>query len=271
MRENVSVDEALKKGRMKLVYLPMVVTFGIIGLAFYIDTQHIQQGWVIPIGFLVGFVSGWLVWSYFVVEWKIWAYENVRNINELKRKAINEKLIWKDRSWLEKTEFKNYQQKQQLKHLEKKFLEKDIFHDDLSVPKETVIKYSKSDIILGFVICLGMIGVGIYFYIEDSGYLWLVFIVIGSFLSYQQIKKVIDKSPQIIINEKGIKLKDESLVTWNNIHEDQVYTRSSGKNSTNYLKFNNEQISISDLDVTFTEMENLLHVYRVRYEKNNAN
>ena len=113
---NVTVKEALKKGRIRLVYLPMLMTFGIIGLGIYLGVENIFGGWIFPVAFIVGFSSGWLSWSYFVVEWKIWAYENVRNINELQRKAVKEKLICDSESWFEKTQFKNYQQKQKLKN-----------------------------------------------------------------------------------------------------------------------------------------------------------
>ena len=49
--------------------------------------------------------------------------------------------------WFEKTEFKTLQEKTKLKSLEKKFLEKDIYKDDLSVPKQTIIYYSKTSLI----------------------------------------------------------------------------------------------------------------------------
>ena len=106
MIENVSVDEALNKGRWKLVYLPMIVLFSCVGLSFYIKSQEILDGWIIAVGFIVGFLLSWLVWSYFVVDWKVWAFENVRNVHELQRKAIEQRLIWSEGSWFEKTEFK---------------------------------------------------------------------------------------------------------------------------------------------------------------------
>lgn len=266
---NITVDEALKKGRIKLVYLPMIITFGIIGCGFFLSYKNILGGWIILASFLIGFVSGWLSWSYFVVEWKIWAYENVKNINELQRKAVNEKLIWDNGSWFEKTEFKNYQQKQKLKQLEKKFLEKDIYKDDFSVPKETIIFYSRITIIFFLIIYLGTSLLGAYFLLEQE-YFGLLFLGFGLYLSYEQFKKLKDKSPQIVINDKGIKLKSEKLIYWNKIYNDRVYSQSNGKRSTSYLAFNDEKIEIDDLEIKFEKLENLLHIYRVRYEKNNS-
>lgn len=269
MQNLVTVEQALKKGRFKLVYLPMILTFGIIGLGFFLSGKYFFGGWIIPVSFLVGFIFGWLSWSYFVVEWKIWAYENVRNIHELQRKAVEEKLIWNTGSWFEKTEFKNYEQKQKLKQLEKKFLEKDSYKDDVSVPKETIIFYSRSAILFLIVIYLGISFLGIYFLLEKE-YFGLLFLGFGLYLSYEQFKKIRDKSPQIVINDKGIKLKNENLTSWSRIYNDRVYVQSNGKKSTSYLAFNNEKIQIDDLSIRFEKLENLLHVYRVRFEKNNS-
>lgn len=138
----------------------------------FLSNQNILDGWIIPVGFLVGFSMGWLVWSYFVVEWKIWAYENVRNVHELQRKAIDEKLIWASGSWFEKTEFKNNKQKQKLKQLNTKFHEKDFFKDDISVPKETIIYYSKITISVLLILFLGTSFLGAYLLVEKNILVW---------------------------------------------------------------------------------------------------
>ncbi|KAF2330279.1 hypothetical protein [Flavobacterium daemonense] len=265
MTETVTVEQALSKGRWQLKHLPMIVTFGVIGGGIYLFYLKIFDGWIIPVGFALGFLSGWLVWSYFVNQWKIWAYENVRNVHELQRKAVEEKLIWESGSWFEKTEFKDYQQKQKLKQLEKKFLEKDVFKDDISVPKETVVYNSRIIILFSLLLGLGMLVLGIYL-LYDEHYFGLFFVGISLYSAYTQIKKLRDKSPQIIFNAEGIKLKDENLVKWKNIRNDRVFTEIRGKNSTTYLAFNNEKIDIGELDIKTQDLEKMLHVYRVRYE-----
>jgi uncharacterized membrane protein YciS (DUF1049 family) len=270
MEGTVTVEQALNRGRWKLKYLPMIATFGCIGIGFLFSEQKIFEGWIIPTGFVAGFSLGWIIWSYFVMEWKIWAYENVRNIHELQRKAIEEKLIWNSGNWFEKTEFKNYQQKRKLEQLEKKFLEKDVYKDDISIPKESIIFYSRNSIALLLMVYLGVGGLGVYFLIEKE-FIGLLFFGFGLYLSFNQIKKIRDKSPQISINDKGIKLKNENLISWDRIYNDRVYSQSNGKSSTNYLAFNDEEIEIDDLGITFSELEKLLQVYRVRYETENLN
>jgi hypothetical protein len=265
MKETVSVEQALNKGRLQLKYLPMITTFSCIGVSIFLFYLKKFDGWIVFAGFVIGFSLGWLVWSYFVNIWKIWAYENVRNLHELKRKAIEENLIWESGSWFEKTEFRNYEQKQKLNQLEKKFLEEDIFKDDLSVPKETIIRYSRITIFFLFIIYLFIAVTGVYFVLEKE-YFGLVPLAVGLYMSYNQIKKILDKNPQIIINAEGIKLKDEQLFKWKNIRNDRVFTQKRGKNTTTYLAFNDEMIDIDELDIKRKELENILHVYRVRSE-----
>ncbi|OXA71164.1 hypothetical protein B0A67_12925 [Flavobacterium aquidurense] len=268
MLKEITVNEALKKGRAKLVYLPMFVTFAIIILSIVLSTYEIVSSWIILIGFVAGFLCGWLTWSYFVNKWKIWAFGNVRNVRELKRKAIEQKLIWKDDSWFEKTEFKSLEQKTKLKSLEKKFLEKDIYQDDINVPKETIIFYSKTSLVFLLVISIGMISIGVYFLLKKDYYMSIL-IVMGLYLCYDQIKKLRDNNPQITINAKGIKLKNEKMVSWNKIYDERVFTQKGGRNSTNYLAFNDEMVDIGDLTIKFEELEKLLQVYRVRFENQN--
>lgn len=268
MEKTVTVDEALNKGRLKLVYLPLVIIIGFIGAGLLLYKNQFIGEWVLFPSLILGVTCGWLAWSYFANKWKIWAYQNVRNIHELQRKAIEEKLVWRGGSWFEKTEFKSTEQKAKLKSLQQNFLEKDLYKDDINVPKETVIFYSKGILSFLLIISLGMISLGIYSIFEKE-YFGSFLIFFGLYLTYEQIKKLRDNEPQIIINDKGIVLKDKKLISWNKIHDDRVFTRSSGKSSKTYLAFNNEMIEVDDLTIRLNQLENLLHVYRVRFENKN--
>ncbi|WP_298138761.1 hypothetical protein [Flavobacterium sp.] len=274
MRENITVAEAISKGKVKLVYLPMVILFLSIGLGFYLQFIHYFEGWIIGVSVFAGFVLAWFAWSYFVVEWKIWAFENVRNVHELKRKAIQNNLIWKDDSWFKKTEIIRYDQKQKLKQLEKKFLEKDVYHDDLNVPKETLIHYSKAAIIFGLVLGGAFSGYAIYILLTtEKEYFYLLFLAVGVYFLYNSISKLINNSPQIVINSTGITLHKQSLMKWQNITNECVESRRSGKHMNYYLvlKFNNKNIEfqIDDLNIDGEKLESLMQVYRVRFGKNN--
>lgn len=277
MRGNVTVSEALSKGRKTLVYFPMVLIFGFIGIAFYVGSLDLVEGYVIALIVLLGIILACLSWSINVNKWKIWAYENVRNVHELKRKAIEEKLIWNDGSWFEKTEFKSYEQKQKLNHLEKKFLEKDVYVDDITIPKETQIFYSKGMILFGLVFGLFFIGVTVYFYFrnDNKDLFFLLPGGLGIYFIYTSIVKIIKKEPQISINSEGIKLYKKDLMSWDNITNDFVIKRKSGKQIKCYLAFDFKidrlEVELNELGIDNDKLENLLRVYRVRYEKNNPN
>jgi hypothetical protein len=274
MRGNVMVEEAISKGKVKLVYLPMILIILFIGLGVYLKTIELIEDWMIAVFVVVGFILAWLTWSYFVVEWKIWAFENVRNVHDLKRKAIQRNLIWKDDSWFNKTEIINYEQKQKLKLLERKFLEKDVYHDDITIPKETLIHYSKVSIAFGIGFGTVFLATGIYFFTENSKeYYYLFFLGLSIYFFYFSIAKLINNQPQISINSKGIQLYKSTLMEWEFIDSEYVENRRSGKHVNYYLvfKFRNkyQEYLIDELAITPEKLEQLVRVYRVRFEKNN--
>lgn len=276
MRESVTVQQAISKGKIKLIYLPMILIFASIGIGFYLLNLELIGGWMMACICVAGLLLAWFSWSYFVVEWKVWAFENVRNVHELKRKAIQNNLIWKDDSWFNKTEIINHEQKQKLKYLEKKFVEKDVYHDDSTIPKETIIKFSKGGIAFGLVFGTAAIAFPIYLFIDgERSYFYLIFIIVGGLLIYNSVKRIRTKEPSIIINSLGIKLAEIEFMSWESISDDLIEPRKSGKNTYHYLNFmylgENFDVQIDDLDTTSEKLEKLLHVYRVRYEKNNPN
>ncbi|WP_281637544.1 hypothetical protein [Flavobacterium marginilacus] len=152
----------------------------------------------------------------------------------------------------------------------KMFSQKKIYKDDISVPKETIIYYSRNKVIFSLVNILGICALVIYLLPKE--YFGLLFLGLGYglYLLYIQINKLRDKAPQIVINDKGIKLKNKNLVPWNKIYGDRIFCQTFGKSPTNYLVFNKEEIEIDDLTIKSNELEKLLHVYRVRYDNDNS-
>lgn len=155
--------------------------------------------------------------------------------------------------------------------IEKMLPQKDIYKDDISVPKETIIYYSRNTVIFSLVNNLGIYALGIYLLLPKK-YFGLLFLGLGYCLYslYSQINKLRDKAPQIVINDKGIKLKNKNLIPWNKIYSDRIFCQRYGKGPKNYLFFNNEEIEIDYLSIKSDELKKLLHAYRVRYEKDNS-
>jgi hypothetical protein len=61
---------------------------------------------------------GWLAWSILVPRWRLWAYEQVDDIEALKREAVAAQLTWPEGHWLERTEIASRQLRHELRQLE---------------------------------------------------------------------------------------------------------------------------------------------------------
>lgn len=60
----------------------------------------------------------WLVWSIQVPRWRLWAYERVDDLTELKARAVAAQLIWPEGHWFEKTEIRTQRTRDALRRLE---------------------------------------------------------------------------------------------------------------------------------------------------------
>jgi hypothetical protein len=85
-----------------------------------LSKSNIINGGIVVIFFLFEFVFAWLIWLFMITKWRIWAFQNVRNVHELKKRAIIEILIWEVGNFFEKTEIRSNHDKIKLKQLEVK-------------------------------------------------------------------------------------------------------------------------------------------------------
>tara|TARA_R110002072_G_scaffold302651_1_gene487084 strand:+ start:899 stop:1726 length:828 start_codon:yes stop_codon:yes gene_type:complete len=273
MREEISVSKAINRGHL-IVNIPVFISmFGIPTLAFYLSDKKLIPNWGIGISFIIGFIVAWLVWSFMITKWRIWAFENVRNVHELKKRAIAEKLIWKDGKIFEKTEIRSSEQKRKLKLLEKKFEKKDIFKEDYSVPKSKKIYYSKTSNLIQMFIMLACSVFGIFLIVDSESYIvGSLLIIVGIYFAYEYFKKSTISEPQIKIDDKGIETVNVNFKNWSEIKNEEVIFINNGKSSNAYLNFDFkggfESLEITDFNITPKEMENLLRTYRIRNEKN---
>lgn len=275
MREKISVDKAIKRGHL-IVNLPVLITIiGIPSLAFFLNEQNLIPEWGIWVSFFLGIVLAWLIWSVVITKWRIWAFENVRNVHELKKRAIQENLIWNDGSIFEKTEIRNRSDKAKLEKIAKKFEKDDEYKEDHAVPKKTEIYYSKTKSYIELFISILIIGVGIYFFLKDEnkGYvLGFIMILVGLYSSSKEIKKILNEEPQITIDDNGISTINVEFRSWNLISDEEVIQEGIGK-STKYFLFyfyegqRFEKIDIASLNINRKKLENILRTYRLRYQK----
>lgn len=67
---------------------------------------------------LVSWPASWLTWSFLVTRWRIWAYERVENLDELKAMAVEVQLLWPEGHAKERTEIRTPAQQQRINELE---------------------------------------------------------------------------------------------------------------------------------------------------------
>lgn len=271
MFETVSADDAVSKGQRMINYPVLAIIIGCSVIGIFTGTFY-HKTWLFAGGIGGGFIAGWIYWSFMITRWRIWAFDNVRNVHELKKKAIKAKLIWPDDSVFNKTEIRTAEQKEKWEQLQEKFKKEDVFVDNLEVPSETVIHYSKGKNFFEMSFMLLMTLVGIYLLSTEKNLYTGVFLVaIGGFLTFREYRQATNTTAQITLNEKGIETYKTGFYSWDQVENEDVINRSSGKNSSTYLVYDHpegtEELMIDDYDTNLRDLSNLLSIYRGRFEK----
>ncbi|MDT7832463.1 hypothetical protein RQM59_08735 [Flavobacteriaceae bacterium S356] len=273
MREQISVDKAITRGHLMINLPVMIIMFGTPGVSMYLFSEKLIPNWSIGISFFLGFGLAWAYWSYAITKWRIWAFENVRNVHELKKKAIEQGLVWKDNSWFNKTEIKTASDQQKWTELEKKFEKKDIFKEDRSVPSQSIIYYSKIKNTYEFLLMLLCLVGGLYLLIKPDSYiLGTLLTLVGGYFGFKELKQVLDTNPQINLDNNGIKTINTEFKSWSEIKNEEVLMEGTGKSREFYLIYDYnegfEKLKIDDFNISPKKLENLIRTYRIRNNKN---
>ncbi len=257
--KEITVGLAIRKGKMMLTY----PVFGImaigIGITLWLVSSHFGGPYVGLIGFLLTFIIMWFWWSFFVVKWKIWAFNNVRNVHALKRRAIQVLLIWPDSSWFNKTEIKTTKQVHQLEELAYKFKQEDILEKSIDFDIETTeIKVYISKISRIFILALSILILlfGIYI-IQINPFAALISFAASIFLFSLYYNKFRDVKPQLIINKDGLKIKEEAVKPWSRIKYCKVYNTGTRRDTKWFLEVNYNKTRSGKLQTIDIELEYL--------------
>ncbi|MFM2386998.1 MAG: hypothetical protein RL660_1755 [Bacteroidota bacterium] len=276
MNETVNVDEAISKGHKMVTYPAIVIVVGIIGVTIYLGAERLIAAWGVPIGFLLSIGLSWLWWSIMITKWRIWAFHNVRNVHELKKRAIQEKLIWADNSIFESTEIRTSTDKAKLIELQNKFNQEDLFLDDLTIPNETIIYYAKRRNFIEMSLMLAILGLGMYLLnTSNDPFLGAFIAMLGALLSFKEYKEATNTKPQIIINDKGIKTINTDFYPWNDIENEEAISQGTGKYTHYYLTYHHpggqERLRIDEFETNMRSLNKLLILYRGRSKNKTTN
>src|SRR5689334_10479370 len=100
--QSISVEDAIARGHRLVNYpvwallaAPAVLTVGFGRRIEEFFGANLASKLEVTF-FVVCFVAAWVWWSFAVPKWRLWAYERVSDITELKRQAVAQKLVWPD-------------------------------------------------------------------------------------------------------------------------------------------------------------------------------
>ena len=271
MKKRVTVSQALKRAQWSINGLAFICMTGSPILGIYLYAQKLIPAWGIGVMFMLGFLLAWLMWSLLITKWKVWAFENVRNVHELKRKAIETKVIWPDDSIFNKTEIWTSSDRRKWEHLQKKFNRNDVYKEDRNVPPKTEIFYSKLKFLDVFWAIL-LTAFGIIMTYEDEITFGLICTVIGILLGLSKFSQATNKEVQIYMDHKGMKTIDTTFKKWSEIKNERIEFRARSKGRSTYLVYEYDhesvEIQIDDFAVSVKRLENAMRTYRVRFQKN---
>ncbi len=263
MKREVTVKKALRTGKFFLVVLPMMVFIAILIFgSFVVSKKDRSDVWAIAL-LPCAFLFAWLSRSLAATPWRIWAFTNVRNVHELKSRAVSDKLILSTRNFFSKTQVATRNQKRKLLELERKFEVADVFQDDTSIPPQTVIYFSKKHNLKECCFGLLLAGTGLYWVFAKEQYWMAVFFLIGDYMAILSYRKMRNRKPQLLLSETGIHYGDGPFLPWKIITKIDV--------SQNLLVYtlsglSHHVIDLSELDMRTSRIKKCIRIYIARYE-----
>ncbi len=270
----VTVDKALKRGQL-IVNLPvMFIMFCGWALVAYFGTKAIIHPAFIVVGVFLSIIIAYVYWSVMITRWRLWAFENVRNVHELKRRAIRGQLIWPDGSFFERTEIRTPSQKSKWLLLQDRFKKKDVFEEDFTVPAETKIYFSKINAI-GLIILspILMASTWLIYFEKHSWYYTVLTPVVAVYLFITGYKQLNRRKPQIILSNEGIETVNAPFYSWGEVADAEAKVEHNyiAHNATTYLKYHTpegeKEIEINEFNISARDLDRLISVYKGRYEK----
>lgn len=274
MKSEITVEEAIKKGKVLIHFSIPTIVIGTMFISMFCAVSlGIRYLWVSFVGIVLlmpCFI--WLYWSFAIIKWKLWAFGNVRNVHELKERATIERLMGKNAFFMERTEIWSRNKKEKWNALQSKFKIEDVFSDDLDIPYESVIHYSKFRIYSSLALYASCL-IGTIYLIWLTGD-YIVESVIALFFLYltlKTIKQVLEISPKIIMNDDGIKTSSTSFFEWKDIRNASI-DLINGKYPTYLLVYDHPdgsvKLVINNFKIDRGTLHKLLTVYQGRNKKN---
>lgn len=292
--DEITIGEAISRGRKMLLLPRILLVLGMFYWAFMcwiffemcVNTPPgnwrllIISGIVLFGAFFIMILLPFWFWSKRTTKWKLWAFEHVADVHELKRQALRAALYADNNTLVDRLQIRSVAENERWLVLQYKFKQAPAFTDDDNIPAETVIRLSPYKVAFSLVLCLipCVLGAGaVYWAFHGQKSLWLTFfigvglIVYGAVFIYQLLRDLITNKPQIIINNKGITTVTDGFHSWDTISNQSIKYGYSGKgNRRTFLHYDypggTTNFEIAQLAVSTRQLEDMLVIYRGRYK-----
>jgi hypothetical protein len=151
--------------------------------------------------------------------------------------------------------------------------------DNLSYSKETLIYYTRTNILLRILLLIGLIAAIVYYSKKD---LFIIALLLAGIFFFQipyliKSLKRIDEL-QIRINAEGIQYRDETFISWSNIENERVvkeYRNKEDHDGTDYFIYyiiepgQVMRFNIEELSTGASELQHTLTIHRNRFKRAN--
>lgn len=259
----VTLNKAILRGHLTVNIPVLIILFGLPFLFSYLETKKVillyQKNILIPSSFILA----WLYWSFVIVKWKLWAYKNVKELDELKLLAVKQGLIWQDGSFFEKTEIKTKSEKQKLLNYENDFYNSIDFE---LKDRRIIVFFSKRKTFLSTLLSILFLLFGLFLIVKSNESITvhvfgIICCTIFGLFCLIDIKNFLNRKPQIVISKNGIELNNGKVYKWNEIKNEKIITESTLKYLTFEHLFGSEKILLNDLDTNEIQIEKLIIMY----------
>jgi len=298
MQQYKSISEVLKKGQKSVnisaTILMVTSLFLCLGLIHFTPEKYLPL--LMIGGFTFSFLSGWLWWSFNIVKWRIWAFGNTKKSDwyDLRERAIAQKLIWKEGSIFEKTEFRSQNEQQQIEAIAKEIEVQqeyisslsptelaDTIIDDPEVPQRLDFYYRRFEPVATLAAILFMSSFGIYMITQNSLIYGVLAIFTAAYLfNINKLKNIWKREIQLTLSDNGIRskvFKQFEFINWSNTQDTSVDPESG----TLYITTNQHgmlqdfAININEYDIRkhniqdYDDFLRIVNIYIKRSLKNN--
>ena len=163
--------------------------------------------------FIIGIGISWLIWSFLIPKWRLWAFNQVDEDDWgfLKESAINNLLIWEDGHSFEKTEIRSKKESRQINKINERISELkqiEAIKLDLATPQKLGFKLNKKKIILEVLLqTLFLVYVFFSLFTKAAVFALIIFLFVAADgFSFKFIKHLSTNNDYLIFSEKGIQI-----------------------------------------------------------------